>query len=95
MGKVQSASQVSILALRSVHAVDCARLHASAFAHAWNEAEFEHLLLGPPNLGDAACSGPPHHVMGFVLSRLAADEAEILTIWLDLLKKERLTEQQT
>ena len=72
----------------TMHACDCARLHAAAFAHGWDEAEFERLLAGSPNLGDAACSGS-RRLVGFVLSRLAADEAEILTIAIDANQRRR------
>ena len=60
-----------------------ARLHAESFARPWSEEEFEALLVQEPVFGYAVRpigkrARPP--VQGFVLARLAAGEAEILTI---------------
>jgi ribosomal-protein-alanine N-acetyltransferase len=59
----------------------CAVLHAASFAHSWSAAEFESLLTDP------ACSGQSieanARLAGFILSRRALDEAEILTIVVD------------
>lgn len=62
-------------------AMQCARLHAEAFAYPWDSAEFEKLLTSGNVLADGAIasSGVPE-LFAFVLSRCAADEAEILTI---------------
>lgn len=60
-----------------------ARLHAAHFARPWSEEEFEALLVQEPVFGYAvrpvASRGKPA-IEGFVLARLAAGEAEILTI---------------
>jgi ribosomal-protein-alanine N-acetyltransferase len=60
-----------------------AGLHAGDFARPWSEEEFEALLVQEPVFGYAVRpigkSGKPP-IQGFVLARLAADEAEILTI---------------
>lgn len=59
-----------------------ATLHREDFARPWNEAEFDGLLSQDTVFGFAArqvghgSEGP----VGFVLSRLAAGEAEILTV---------------
>lgn len=58
---------------------DCASLHASAFTFAWPQSDIEALLLAASTVADGAFAGPGA-LQGFVLSRLAADEAEILTI---------------
>jgi ribosomal-protein-alanine N-acetyltransferase len=61
----------------------CAKLHAQSFAHAWGVAEFESLLAGRDVVGQAAIAATfwgRREVSGFVLSRRAADTAEILTI---------------
>ncbi len=59
------------------------RLHSETFARPWREEEFEALLAQDPVFGYAARpvvkSGKPA-IQGFVLARLAAGEAEILTI---------------
>lgn len=60
----------------------CAVIHAEAFPHPWSGAEFETLLAGRDVVADAAMMkswGKPVFA-GFVLSRLVAGEAEILTI---------------
>jgi [ribosomal protein S18]-alanine N-acetyltransferase len=67
--------------LRSADGAACARLHATSFAHPWPVNDFESLLLDP------ACSGAGLDarwgLAGFILSRRALDEAEILTIVVD------------
>lgn len=57
-------------------------LHAQGFSRAWSESEFSELLQQAPVFGFkaleiGASEAPP---AGFVLARLAAGEAEILTI---------------
>jgi ribosomal-protein-alanine N-acetyltransferase len=60
-------------------AQDCARLHAASFAHPWSAAEFESLLAGKNAIGDGAYVGGAR-LVGFALSRQAADEAEVLSV---------------
>lgn len=64
------------------HGDDCAALHAASFAFPWPPSEFEALLLAPAIHGEGAF-GRTNEMQGFILSRLAADEAEILTIVVD------------
>ncbi len=66
--------------LRSDRAEPCAAIHASAFAHPWSAAEFENLLANKSTVGVAAIDAASDELRGFAISRLAADEAEILTI---------------
>jgi ribosomal-protein-alanine N-acetyltransferase len=56
---------------RTVDAPAFCALHASAFRRGWSEDEMESLLRDP---------GSKSKTVGFVLSRRAADEAEILSI---------------
>ena len=56
----------------------CAKLHQTGFAHSWSAAEFENLLGSSSVQGEAAFSN--RSMSGFVLSRRAGDEAEILTL---------------
>jgi ribosomal-protein-alanine N-acetyltransferase len=65
---------------------DCvalAEIHGSAFRRGWSDAEFEALLLQP---GVHALVGQYRNALGrrisagFILYRLAADEAEILSV---------------
>lgn len=59
-------------------AAACAAIHRTAFATPWPAGEFENLLSSNAVIADGI--GEPNALRGFVLSRRAADEAEILTI---------------
>ncbi len=67
----------------SDRAADCAAIHAVSFAHPWSIAEFEQLLSASETLADAALGGKDQALFGFILSRLAGDESEILTVATD------------
>ena len=69
--------------LRPDRAQACARLHAEGFAHPWSAEEIAALIASSSTLGAAALDPANGRLRGFVLSRLAADEAEILTIAVD------------
>jgi ribosomal-protein-alanine N-acetyltransferase len=66
--------------LRPDKAEACARLHAQGFAHPWSKGEVAELIASPSTLAAAALDPLDGRLRGFILSRLAADEAEILTI---------------
>jgi ribosomal-protein-alanine N-acetyltransferase len=66
--------------LRPEKAEACARLHASGFAHPWSTEEVAALIANSSTLAAAALDPVNGRLRGFILSRLAADEAEILTI---------------
>ena len=55
-----------------------AALHGVAFRRGWSESEFERLLTGKNVIAHRAMTG--RTLAGFILSRLAAGEAEILSI---------------
>ncbi len=60
-------------------AEECSSLHALSFSYPWPETDFEALLVAPTTYAEGAYGrGDEFH--GFILSRLAADEAEVLTI---------------
>ncbi len=59
-------------------AVSLATLHAASFNRGWSEHEFEQLLTDRSVIADRATSGRTN--VGFILSRRAADEAEILSV---------------
>jgi len=59
---------------------ECAAIHAASFAHPWQEADFEQLFVTPGIFADGAIGEKDERLAGFVLSRLAVDEAEILTL---------------
>ena len=69
-----------VRALDHTHADACAALHSTAFAYAWGEHEFERLISASNAVGDAALGARRKDLVGFILSRVAADEAEVLTI---------------
>ena len=68
-----------IARLRVEHAEDAATVHAQSFTFAWPADDLEALLAATTTYADGAF-GKAGEVQGFILSRLAADEAEILTI---------------
>jgi [ribosomal protein S18]-alanine N-acetyltransferase len=55
-----------------------AALHAVSFNRGWSEQEFEQLLTDRNVMADRAVCGRTS--VGFILSRRAADEAEILSV---------------
>jgi [ribosomal protein S18]-alanine N-acetyltransferase len=69
--------------LRAAQAADCARIHAQGFAFSWAQSELESLISSPNVAGTAALDPANARLRGFALSRLAADEAEILTVAID------------
>ena len=69
-------SAFSTAALRD--AGNIAALHAASFHRGWSEDEIERLLVDRNVVGDIARVGT--RFAGFILSRLAADEAEVLSI---------------
>jgi len=59
-------------------AASLAALHTASFNRGWSEQEFEQLLTDRNVITDRAASGRRN--VGFILSRRAADEAEILSV---------------
>jgi len=55
-----------------------AALHVRAFPRGWSEAEFERLLTERSVVAERAMAG--RTLAGFILSRIAADQAEILSV---------------
>ncbi len=66
---------------------ECARLHAAAFPHPWSAHEFERLIGAESSFGEAAVESRSRKLLGFVLSRRALDEAEILTVAVDAARR--------
>jgi [ribosomal protein S18]-alanine N-acetyltransferase len=62
------------------HAAACAAIHAASFAHPWAGLEIAALIASEAVIADGAINARTNDLGGFVLSRCAADEAEILTI---------------
>lgn len=75
--------RLRIEALAPAHAAAVSRLHAASFARGWDQLEVARMLAERNILSDGAFSGMSKGPSGFVMSRMAADEAEILTICID------------
>ncbi|MEQ8401197.1 MAG: ribosomal protein S18-alanine N-acetyltransferase [Roseitalea porphyridii] len=74
-------AEVTLVSLTAEHARDAADVHAATFARPWTDGEIADLLSRPNVFGYAARPAQGGVTLtGFVLVRLAADEAEILTI---------------
>ena len=63
---------------RPADAAAFAALHAASFRRGWSDDEMERLLLDRNVVAHRATLG--REIAGFILSRLAADEAEILSV---------------
>ncbi|MBN8920152.1 MAG: GNAT family N-acetyltransferase [Rhizobiales bacterium] len=72
---------------RTADAAAIATLHAASFRRGWDEAEIEGLLIDPAVLAQKAQVAG--RVVGFILSRRAADEAEILSVAVDARRQGR------
>jgi ribosomal-protein-alanine N-acetyltransferase len=70
----------SILWASPEHAAELAQLHSGLFEKAWDTESFLRLLTHPGSTAFLARVGTPQQTAGFILSQLAADEAEILTV---------------
>ena len=55
-----------------------AKLHAASFRRGWSDGEIEGMLLDRNVVAHRAGIG--RHLAGFIISRMAADEAEILSV---------------
>jgi ribosomal-protein-alanine N-acetyltransferase len=80
---MHTVSQPVIRHIGIERASECAALHALSFVHPWSVAELEQMLAAKETLADGAHDGKTHALYGFLLSRIGADEAEILTIAVD------------
>jgi len=74
--------QCLILSIEMQDARTASRIHGEAFARAWGDGEFESLISQQSVFGFLACpeGRARDAAAGFVLSREAAGEAEILSI---------------
>jgi [ribosomal protein S18]-alanine N-acetyltransferase len=69
-----------VRAIGAERSAECAAIHATSFPYPWQEADFEQLFVASGTVANGAIEAKEGHLAGFVLSRIAADEAEILTI---------------
>jgi ribosomal-protein-alanine N-acetyltransferase len=71
----------AIVDARPTDAAALAAVHAASFRHDWSESEFERLLADRSVIAQVARGGGGRGaIAGFIVSRIAADEAEILTV---------------
>jgi [ribosomal protein S18]-alanine N-acetyltransferase len=75
-----SSAAPCIRAIGAERSAECAAIHAASFAYPWQEADFEQLFVASGTFADGAIEAKEEHLAGFVLSRVAAGEAEILTL---------------
>jgi ribosomal-protein-alanine N-acetyltransferase len=78
VARLMGRTQPSIAEARDRDAAAIAQLHAASFQRGWGEEEFRRLLIDRHVVGDRATVGAT--LVGFILSRLAAGEAEILSV---------------
>lgn len=84
-----------VIGLDQRHGEYCAAIHAKGFLHPWSRAEFDTLLAAPECVSfgypDGFASGKPGapniRLIGFIIAKIAADEAEILTFAVDPLEQ--------
>lgn len=67
------------------HAAAAAAIHAASFARAWDTIELERMIASAAHFADGVFAGGIFAqgrapLLGFALSRLVLDEAEILTV---------------
>ena len=78
-----SRAQIDIVAMEPKDCGNAADLHGARFARAWSDGEFHALLGQEPVLGFVAIRSGlfvPKSLVGFVLAREVAGEAEILSV---------------
>jgi ribosomal-protein-alanine N-acetyltransferase len=71
---------VRVASLSSRHAARLAEIHGEAFTRPWDAMEFERSLSERNVHADGLFLGRRPEPAGFILSRRAADEAEILSV---------------
>lgn len=66
--------------LTSEHVPMASAIHAASFARTWGTLELERMIASEAIFADGVFAGGSNTLLGFALSRLVVDEAEILTI---------------
>ncbi len=85
----QGRERVALAPLMPRHAPAVARLHGQGFARAWDAHDIGRMIADPAILSDGLFLDDATEPAGFVMSRLAADEAEILTICVEKARRGR------
>jgi ribosomal-protein-alanine N-acetyltransferase len=74
------AGSVGIVRVATGHAAELARVYSSLFDAAWDAASFREMLGSSGAVAFAARVVNPREMVGFIIGRVAADEAEILAV---------------
>jgi ribosomal-protein-alanine N-acetyltransferase len=78
LARAFASAEPSLSEASPADAATLARLHAASFHRGWSEDEMERLLLDRSVVAHRVLLG--REIAGFMLSRRAADEAEILSV---------------
>ena len=78
LARLWGRAEPSLADARPADAAALAALHAASFRRGWSEDEMERLLVDRNVIAHRATFG--REIAGFILSRLAAGEAEILSV---------------
>jgi ribosomal-protein-alanine N-acetyltransferase len=78
LARLLGRAEAALAEARAADAPALAALHAASFRRGWSEDEMERLLLDRNVIAHRATFGA--ETAGFILSRLAAGEAEILSV---------------
>jgi [ribosomal protein S18]-alanine N-acetyltransferase len=78
VSRLMPTTRPTFLAARASDAAAIARLHAASFGRGWEEDEVHRLLLDSAVVAHRAMVR--RTMVGFIMSRMAADEAEILSV---------------
>ena len=78
VSRLLSRGEPTFAEARPADAAAIAAVHGASFQRGWGEDEVHRLLIEKNVVGHRAMSG--RTFVGFILSRLAADEAEILSV---------------
>jgi [ribosomal protein S18]-alanine N-acetyltransferase len=78
VSRLMPTTRPTFLSARASDAASIARLHAASFGRGWEEDEVHRLLLDSAVV--AHCAMVRRTMVGFIMSRTAADEAEILSV---------------
>jgi [ribosomal protein S18]-alanine N-acetyltransferase len=80
----RSGPVIEIRAARAADASAMAAIHAACFAKSWDAAEIGQFLGVPGCLSLVASTSPAQAPQGFLIVRSAGDEAELLTLAVEL-----------
>ncbi len=78
VSRLLSRTEPMIAEARTGDAAAIAAIHAASFQRGWGEDEFRRLIAEPAVVTHRAAAG--HNLTGFIMSRVTAGEAEILSV---------------